>query len=141
MTASKKKQQQEEGEEKPEVEEVVVEDEEKVEEDEEPIDAEPSDSIEEEKWHNQSSNQMTLSELKKFIQSQTAQMEGTTEFEHADPLLKRIIRECQETNIPLWLWNLPHEEHLKIQRETNRNCCLTCKLGWPQRNGKEFPFF
>lgn len=68
MTASKKKQQQEEGEEKPEVEE-VVEDEEKVEEDEEPIDAEPSDSIEEEKWHNQSSNQMTLSELKKFIQS------------------------------------------------------------------------
>ena len=56
---------------------------------------------------------MTLSELKKFIQAQTAQLEGNTEFEHADPLLKRIITECQETNIPLWLWNLPLDEHLK----------------------------
>ena len=46
---------------------------------------------------------MTLSELKKFIQAQTAQLEGNTEFEHADPLLKRIITECQETKIPLWL--------------------------------------
>jgi hypothetical protein len=84
---------------------------------------------------------MTLSELKKFIQTQTAQLEGNTEFEHADPLLKRIITECQETKIPLWLWNLPLDEHLKLQRETNRNCCMTCKIGFPSRNEKEFPFF
>lgn len=84
---------------------------------------------------------MTLSELKKFIQTQTAQLEGNTEFEHADPLLKRIITECQEIKIPLWLWNLPLDEHLKLQLETNRNCCMTCKIGFPQRNGKEFPFF
>src|SRR5690349_21508023 len=84
---------------------------------------------------------MTLSELKKFIQTQIAQLEGNIEFEHADPLLKRIITECQETKIPMWLWNLSLDEHLKLQRETNRNCCMTCKIGFPQRNGKEFPLF
>jgi DEAD/DEAH box helicase len=84
---------------------------------------------------------MTLAELQKHLRQQNELFEFNAEYENTDPILRNFIEDCKSISIPFWRWNLTIEEHLRLQKETGRNCCITCKLGWPLKNGKEYPLF
>ena len=40
---------------------------------------------------------------------------------------------------PFWIWD--REEHLRLARESNQQCCAQHILGLPRKNNKEYPLF
>ena len=40
---------------------------------------------------------------------------------------------------PFWIWD--KQEHLRLAKETNQQCCFQHICGLPQKSGREYPLF
>jgi hypothetical protein len=78
---------------------------------------------------------MTIKDLQKLIESQ----EQSTEIQ--DPKIVALLERVR--NKRLFGWDdKTHKQTLDSNYDTTkRNCCFTCILGWPEKNGKKLPLF
>jgi hypothetical protein len=60
---------------------------------------------------------------------------------------RQSIQKSQSSNsnlsvlrgVPFWIWD--KQEHLRLAKETNQNCCFNHICKCPQKSGKEYPLF